>query len=401
MLFDFHHLHFHLYGNKEVKSFYLMVAIKSFANGLISVFIPIYFWELGLPLWQIFFFYFLNALFFIMIVFSLLPLIRKISDKMMIFLSIPFLVLYFLGLSIMSGATTIFYILPILLALHQVLFNIGFHLDFSGAIDSKHLGREVGLRKMMAALTGFMAPFIGGILIGLWGFQYTFLIGFTLLFLAVLPLFFVPKRTFSPNLNLGGILSYLKNKSLRPFHVSSLGYATETMIGGIVWPLFIFFSIGSIQKFGGIISIGLMAGVVVTYLAGFLSDAGQRRKVFKWATSFFSLIWVTRPFLKNIFMVVGSHVGGHILYSALIVSWISQYYKIARAVPVPGLFILSQEIIYRLIRLPFLLIIMFLAYNLDLDQFFTVSFIIAAIVSLLFLFANKLHTRDLKDGFLE
>ena len=196
-------------------------------------------------------------------------------------------------------------------------------------------------------------------------------------------------------------MSYLKNKSLRPFHLSSLGYATETMIGGIAWPLFIFFSIGSIQKFGGVISIGLIAGVAINYLAGFLSDTGQRRKVFRWATSFFSLIWATRPFLKNTFMVVGSHVGGNILYSALIVSWISQYYKIARAVPIPGLFILSQEILYRLVRVPFLLILMFLAYSLDLNQFFTVSFIMAAIISLLFLFANKLHTRDLKDGFLE
>lgn len=371
-----------------------MIALFIFAKSLISIFVPIYFWELGFSMQQILLFYFLNSLFFVIATLSLLPIIRRLSDKMMMFLSLPFLVLYFLGLGFIPDIPILFYILPVTLTFHMLLFNVGYHLDFSNVYDRKYVGREVGTRHMIGAMAGFSAPFIGGVLIALIGFQYTFFIGSVILFLAVVPLFFFPRRNLSTHIHIKEVAEYLKSKQLRPFNISGAGYAVETMVGRIIWPLFIFISIGSIERFGAVISIGLLTGVVVTYITGYLSDAGRRRKILRWAAGFFSFIWILRPLMIKPFMVVGSHIGGDIVNSALMVSWSSQYYKIARAVSDSGLFILSRELLYHIVRVPFLLLLIAMSYTMQSDQFFTTSFIIAGIATALFLFANKSHVRD-------
>ena len=58
MLTDKHHTP--LFGNPEMGTLYLTLAILAFAEGLIGVFVPIYFWNLGFPLWKILLFYFLH-----------------------------------------------------------------------------------------------------------------------------------------------------------------------------------------------------------------------------------------------------------------------------------------------------------------------------------------------------
>jgi len=394
MIFNIRHPHF--FGSKEVNFLYLTLGLSYFGKGLIAIFIPIYFWELGFPFWKILFFYFLISLFFVLLAFFIIPLLRKTSDEMMLFLSIPFLIVYYLGLSLIINVPFIFYILPFLMATHMLFFNIGYHLNFTGAVNGEYIGRELGARNVTGKLFRFSAPFIGGLVIGFLGFQINFIIGSIVLFLAVLPLFFVSKRKFPAKLNSHSALSLLKDKNLRFFNIVALGYGAETMVSRIVWPLFIFLAIGSIQVFGGIISLGIFVSATVAYFAGFLSDTGRRRKVLAFSTSVISIIWATRPFLVNPFLIVGSHIGGHIFNSSLMVALGSQHCKIARFVSAPGVFIFIQEVLYNGARIIFLPILILLSLAFPIEQFFKISFILAAAFTLLYLFANKLYLKDLK-----
>ena len=386
---------FHFFGSRELNFLYLTLGLVYLGQGLISVFIPIYFWKLGFPIWEILFFYFLISLLFVLLAFFLIPLLRRTSDERMMLLSIPFLIFYYLGLNFVSDNQYVFYILPFLIAVHMVFFNIGYHLNFANAVNGKHVGCEVGARDVIGKLFQFSAPFIGGLIIGFFGFSAVFVVGSIVLFLAVLPLFFVSKRKFPSRLNSYSVLHFLKNKSLRPFNLSAFGYGIETTVGRIAWPLFIFLTIGSVEIFGGVMSIGLFVSMIVAYFAGFLSDAGRRRKVITLSAGFFSFIWATRAFLNNFLPIVGSHIGGHIFNSALMVSWESQYYKIAKFLPTTDIFIFSREIIYNASRILFLPILMLLSYFLPINQFFKFSFILAAIFSLLYLFANRLYLKNL------
>lgn len=376
---------------------YMTLGLLSFAEGLIGVFVPIYFWQLGFSIPKILFFYFLNSLYFVALTFLLLPALRRLSDKMMMFLSIPFLILYFLGLNFIVEMAFLFFALPFALAINMLFFNVGYHASFSGAADDDHIGREVGLRYMVGSLVQFSAPFFGGLLITFVGFQNTFTAGGVILFLAVLPLFFFQRRSLSPLLGGRSLVQFLIDRRLLPFNLSGFGYANEVMVGRIVWPLFIFFVVGSIENFGAVLSAGLLAGAVVTYFVGFLADAGRRRRTLGWATAVFTAIWASRPFFAGAGAIVGTHVAGNIANAALMVAWSSQYYRLAHASPDAGLFILSREVLYHLSRVFFLPILIVLARVLPQNIFFQTSFAIAAALTLFFFFANRMHRSNFKE----
>lgn len=392
MVIEKNNLHVHLRGSAELNALYVTLGFIAFAEGLIGVFVPIFFWNLGFPIWKILLFFLLHSIMFVIAAFALLPIMRKLSDKMMMFLSIPFLMLYFLGLGMMKGHLWIFYILPIASALNLFLFNIGYNVDFSSAAKREKIGTEVGTRYILISILSLAAPFFGGLLISAAGFQTTFYVGSIILFLSVLPLFFFPNRNLSPNLGVDSITPFFKEKELRPFSISGIGYATEVIVRGTIWPLFIFIAIGNFKEFGSVISLGLIVTAVVTYLVGYLSDYGKRRNVITWTSIGNAAMWLVRPFIGFPPMIVGVHIGGNVINSGLMVAWTSQYYKITKTVSNAAAFIISREILYSAARVIFIPILMLIAYLVPTRTFFALSFVAAAFASMLFIVANKTHS---------
>lgn len=381
-------------------SLYIALGILQFGEGLISIFVPLYFWGLHFSIAKILFFYLLSSLYFLILVLITLPLMRRLSDKMMMFVSAPFIVCYFLGLGFVDDIPFLFYILPLFISFAGLFFNVGYHIDFAGSADDGYVGREVGLRFMTASLMKFSAPFLGGVLITVLGFKETFFIAALLILFAIVPLMFFPARTIASHLTLRSIKNYLFHKKLIPFTLSGIGYAIEFEVAQIIWPIFIFITIGSLEGFGAIISAGLFVGAGATFLTGFLADVGRRRKVLSYMTVGYSLILGMRMVISKVLPIVLNHVVGAIMYSSLMVAWSSQYYKIARVISDPSSFILSREVLYHLTRVAFLPVVMLFSLVVSRGSFFITLFAIAGIANFMFLLSNKLHTRDITESAL-
>lgn len=390
-------LNHYFFKNKEIDSLYFTESLISFGSGLISVFVPIYFWILGFPLWQILFFYFLHSLYFVTLALALLPVLKRLSDKMMIFLSLPFLFGYFLLLGQISNNSSWLYVTPLLSALGALFFNVGYHLDFTCSADGDCIGRSVGTRHFISSLVRFSSPLLGGLLIAWSGFNNAFILSAIIMIIAVVPLFFFPRRKIASFLGYRQLFSCLSNKKLIPFNISCIGYAVEERIALIIWPLFVFLAIGNIKQFGGVISLGLLASALINYLIGYFSDKGERRHLFTASVIFYFLGWVAAMFVRGIYGLIGLNVYGNMAGSALYVAWGSQYYHLAKAVPGVCAFILSREILYNLARMVFLPLLMILSVLFPSDIFFRLSFAVAALSVLFYFFANRTHTSSFKD----
>ena len=85
--------HFHFFANKEITSLYITLGLFQFAEGLISIFVPIYFWQLGMSMSKIIFFYLLISIAIVLEALIIMPLLRKLSDKTMMISSFPFIIL--------------------------------------------------------------------------------------------------------------------------------------------------------------------------------------------------------------------------------------------------------------------------------------------------------------------
>ena len=90
-----HHHFFYFLRNRELNELYFSIAIKSFAVALISVFIPIYFYQVGYPLSYIFLFYAIWSLTHAVLSIPAAKISAKFGLKHTIFFSMPFLIFSF------------------------------------------------------------------------------------------------------------------------------------------------------------------------------------------------------------------------------------------------------------------------------------------------------------------
>ncbi len=385
-----HQYYFHLFTlrNKEIDALYIALALINFAVGLISIFVPVYFWELGIPLWQIIFFYFLRAVYYVALTFLLLPIIKRLSDKIMMFLGIPFLVLYFIGLGFMGSTAWLFYVLPAALALYALFFNVGYHMDFSLSADDGRIGEEIGLGMAIIGMLKFATPFLGGLLILFVGFSGTFVVASSILLLAVIPFFLIKGRKFSPDISVSSVIDTLRDKTFKYFHIAMVGYVINAVGTGVLWPLFLFFIIGSIEGLGGLISLGLLLGVATTFVVGKLADKHMGKGIMSVAAIGEAVVWFVRAVTQQFPVIVGSHIASAMFKDALLPIWTRTYYTLLRTKKKLGMYVLGQEASYNIIRMVVHPILMLMAYMLPLDQFFTVSFLLIGAASFLFMAIN-------------
>jgi len=386
-----HHFHFRLFDTRELGALSLMLAIVYFGEGLVSVFIPIYFWNLGFPIWKILGFYLLNAIYFVIFTIALLPLIRRMSDTMMIAISMPFLISYFLLLNGIEQFTWFFWIAPAILAFHMLFLNIGYNLDFACATTKGREGHEVGMRYLTGSLSQFLSPLFGGILIASFGFHVSFFVAVFIFFFAMIPLFFVQKRKIATHMSVIGLFHSLSSDN-KYFNISSIGYASEIMVGRVLWPIFIFLTVQSTEELGGMVSIGLLLGALVTFFSGSLFDKKKAKILLIGSSGLYSLVWFLRMFAKGAGTIFGSHSIGNAINSGLMVAWVSEYYARARESENPSMFILSREILYQITRIFFLPILMVLSLFISLEFFFPICFAIAGLMTALFAFATKVES---------
>ncbi|MFA5870944.1 MAG: MFS transporter [Candidatus Paceibacterota bacterium] len=390
-----HYFHFRLFDTRELGALSLMLAIVYFGEGLISIFIPVYFWNLGFPVWKILGFYLLNAIYFIVFTITFLPIIRRMSDKIMTAISIPFLIGYFLLLSGIEQYTWFFWLAPAFLAFHMLFLNIGYNLDFACATKKGREGHDVGIRYLTGSLSQFLSPLFGGILIASFGFHVSFFVAVFIFFFSIIPLFFVQKRKIATHMSVIELFRSLSSDN-KYFNISSIGYASEIMVGKVLWPIFIFLMVQSTEELGGMVSIGLLFGALVTYLSGLFFDKGRVKILLIGSAGLYSLMWFIRMFIKGAEVIFGSHVIGSAINSGLMVTWASEYYARAHNAENPSMFILSREILYQITRIFFLPILMVLSLFIPLEFFFPICFAIAGLMTIFFTFATKVESSKVR-----
>jgi len=381
--------HFQLFGNREVTSLYFAVALVHFAIGLVSVFIPIFLWELGYPLWKILLFYAIENVYFVVAAFLSIPILRKLSDKSMLIASIPFFVGSALLLPFLEQYTWLFWVIPLIAVYKSIFFNTGYHLDFSGASDKKDLGKELGLRHMITSLVALAAPFIGGVIITQFNFKTVFFLSSCILSLALLPLLFFKKRKVSPQLTVKHLWKSVVNKQYWAHTISNIGYANSFIVHVVLWKLFLFLQIGNIEEFGGLISLSLLVSALVTFMAGSMTDHGKRKKILIITSIATAIIWFSRFFVSSALTASLSHLLFYLAFPALIVAWSTVFYRLAKQEKAPATFILGREVVTNLSRICFYLVLIPMAFYLDYELFFALSFVIAGGFTLLFISSNK------------
>ncbi len=384
-----HSHYFHLFKNREIDSLYFMNALSMLGTSMISVFVPIYFYEMGIPLWGILFFFLLRAVYVSAFTYALLPFINRLSDKMMMALGTPFLVIYFFSLTFVTGIDWLFFVSPAFLALYGALFFSGYHIDFSRSADKDNKTKQVGANIIIMDVVRLIVPVVGGVLIVGAGFSFVLILSGCIVMVSILPLLFFPKRTIAQPISFKSVHEALSDSSFKNFRRATFGYVVDHMNATIIWPLFIFLAVGSIKTLGLYVSLGFLAGAIAVYIMAKWSDDGKSAKVFTILGVGQSLLWFVRVMVENIGAIAGVHIGGYAFRDATATSWTSRYYTLLGQKEHSGVYVIAQELYYNLVRIavfPFFIVI---ALVFPMSVFFPVLFALAGVFSLLFILAGR------------
>lgn len=377
--------HINFFKNKEFNQFYLAVFIMTFGELLINIFVPIYLFGLGFKIYQILFFYFLVSLFFLIFSFTGAKVVSKIGEKHSILLSTPFLVLYYLGLIYIDSNIFLFFFLPLLLSLRMILFNYGYHLNFISHSEKTKRGQELAIFGAITLLATVFAPYLGSVLANI-NFTAVFIVSSILMVIGTIPLFFSKDKFEKVDFTSAGILKKIFSKKNRGNFISFSGYATESIIGRTIWPIFLIILVGTIDKTGLLISASMLLSLSVFYFIGKLTDKVNKVKLLKIGTLLYFFAWVGRIFANSAYKVLFIDSYKNLSEKILHLPWSAHSYDLAKRSNYFE-FIVSREITFNFIRILVFPILIFIFW---MDFYpFIISFSIAGFFSLGYIFIDK------------
>jgi MFS family permease len=312
---------------KELSEIYLNMVVQTFALSLIGIFIPIYLLKMGFELNMVFIFMILH---WGILAFAS-PLSARLSSwiglKHTILLRMPVLMIYmFLLMYIGSMDFFVFFLIAILGGLSACLYWIPLNSEFVKNTNKQHVGEEVGFLMAFPRIAAIFAPFIGGAILEVMGFNPLFVLVLVLIAISVVPLF----RSADYKSPFKFRLKDTKITIGRNFSFVHLIYGMIHMSEVLMWPLFIFLTLGDILIVGAAASITAIGIAFFIVLVGRASDAMDKRKLLVLGAIGYGIVWFARMFsMSPIDILLLSFMGG--LFDSLIhVSLFSQFCVEAR-----------------------------------------------------------------------
>lgn len=316
---------------REISELYVSMAIHDLAAWMLDVFEPIFIYTIFHSLKTVIFFY---AIVYTVYVF-ILPLGGKIACRYgfehSILYSIPVAIIYYLVLYNMPSYPYLcFYLGALLFALFKILFWPAYHANFAHYGNSKNRGGEISGMFAISNLIGIIGPLLGGIIIAFFGFKVLYVIGALLYFVSAIPLFSTIEKFQPMRFSYRGAFK----KILKPYGIYSRKdqiafFGTgEELAAFILWPMFIFITIGDFAKIGGLVAVSMLVVTLATLYIGRLSnDEKYGKRIFKWSAILNSLVWLIKPFLTTLGGIFAIDAASRNIYNSLWVPFMASNYK--------------------------------------------------------------------------
>jgi hypothetical protein len=249
-------------------------AIRNFALGLISLFIPIYLLERGFTVRQVtlYFMVYLEMAAIGSIVTGFVSQIIKFKHLMVLHYPL------FLGILVCLYAIDVNFVHLILVGAAQgltaSLYWLGHHLKFRIFSNHEHRGLDTGIDRSVREIAKSLAPVFGGLIIGLISAEALFILAGIIYLFAVIPLLKVPHITVQ--LEPKYLFTLSDKLDRRQFKFWFIyGWVEAALL--FTWPLFIYLFIAKEYEIIGLLAgLSLIILVIENFFTGDSYDKGKR-----------------------------------------------------------------------------------------------------------------------------
>ncbi len=306
----------------ELNEIFFVMSLRGFVSSMISMFIPLYLYNLGFTLRDIL----LTNLTMFTVEFCAEYFAAKLRNqfgpKHAIALSMPFLVAHFWLFATIPTYHWPLWFPAICGGLHLALYWQAYHYDFS---RSKHKGqatKDVSNIYIILAILGAIAPFTGGWIATNFGFNYLYLIVIAALSVVFLPLLKKGERHEKQPIN----LSKIRIRDIWRDLLSYGGAGIEATISLVIWPMFVYLIVKTYENVGFVTSIALVLTIVTTYFVGRKVNNKNRHRFIKESSFIDSVLFALFIFVDSFVQVATLNLVQTVAASMRQAPYTSEYY---------------------------------------------------------------------------
>ncbi len=365
-----HHPHF-----TEMNELYISLSFYVFAFGLIGIFVPIYIFNLGFSTVQL-------AMFFIfaeLVRTSFNPfaaiLAKRFGPKHILILSYVLMFLYTITLYFLPQNRTLLYFAGILGGIALGTFWMARHIDLATIISEKEPTTEYTTLLIFSYAAQGMAPFIGGVIATQFGIEYGFLVAGGGLILASYPLL----KTLEPPVPKKANINLMKTAPINHL-IASFAMNVQTMVGVLIWPLFIYLSVETYQDVGAIASATLLLSIFLLRVMGKSGDKGKNSMLLRIGSGFRSIVHVLRAFTNSFLSAFGVNFLGDMSDNMSSIPYTIRFYQAARKYDITA-YLTDMEIAGGVGKALPWVIILIAGAHLDLKSAIIITFVMAALLT--------------------
>ncbi len=354
---------------------------------MIGVFIPLILLNEGLRLWQVCAFYIGYGLFKLTLNYPIFKVINRRGPIAGLTVGNVAGAIYLLSIAgyTSTGAPEYLYLSALMLAVMNSFLWNSQHLHISTAMDESRKSRDLAMIANLGRLAGILSPLIGGAIAVTLGGGWLASLAAVVTLLSIVPLLRLePRSSHIPEADLKYSMAYAPVRDL----VGNVGFNAHTLVGVMVWPLYLAVFIPSFSKIGYIDAISTAVAVVVLHFTARRSDNGKNYNVLVEGTAMSSVVHMARVFASsNPFTItlISSFYDIALSYQAN--PWTSIYYAHAKKRGIR--YILSMEIAGDLAYVAVWGVLGAIAYATESNAFFNVAFAIAAVAAWLVLLISR------------
>jgi MFS family permease len=283
---------------RQIKELFVASIMVNFALAMVQIFEPIYLYKSGYSLLKI-------AIFYLVVYgvyFFLIPFGAKFANKYGyengMFLGSALYVLFYISLFLIAEYPSLFYVSAIIYAIQKVFYWPAFHSNFAHNSEDSEEAREISSISVSSALMFILGPIVGGLIITYFSFSALFILVSVLFLISNIPMLLTKEDFDQRKYSYFKLFSIFKKEKLKIL-LARIAYGEELIVM-VMWPIFISIIISDYSKIGALVGLATAITLFSTLYIGKMCDQRDKRKILKFASMIYSLVWFMRIFVRSI-----------------------------------------------------------------------------------------------------
>ena len=294
--------HFPYFFKRDVDKFFISVAIRNLAIGMILLFEPIYlylYFEKSLPSTFLFFaiIFALNAVFVVLAG----KIMGRVGPHWTIFASYFFYFAYYIFLFLLPQSFIFVPLAILAISIGMALYWPALYIDFVRFSSSNQRGKQVSLINIASIIPSIIAPLLGGWMIASFGYQPLFIAVILVLLSSAIPLAYTKYTHEVYTDSYRRVFSKIFSKENWRRNVAFASESVEVIINTSLWPIFLFILAIGFSTIGAITSFSLLIVSLFMLYMGKISDTEDRSWLLNVGVIMTSIAWIIKYFVRTPF----------------------------------------------------------------------------------------------------